>query len=78
MSMDIRFPIGFMFTITGLIITIWGLVSSPEIYQKSLNVNVNLWTGLGMLVFGLSFLLMSLMAAKKRKEPEGPKDAGSV
>ena len=67
MSMDIRFPIGFMFTITGLIITIWGLVSSPEIYQKSLNVNVNLWTGLAMLVFGLSFLLMSLKAAKKRK-----------
>jgi hypothetical protein len=62
MSMDIRFPIGFMFTITGLIITVWGLVSSPEIYKKSLNININLWTGLAMLAFGLLFLLMSLAA----------------
>ena len=68
MSMDIRFPIGFMFTIIGLIITVWGLISSPEIYKKSLNVNINFWTGLAMLVFGLIFLWMSLAAqAKNRK-----------
>jgi hypothetical protein len=73
MSMDIRFPIGFMFTITGLIITVWGLVSSPEIYKKSLNVNINLWTGLAMLVFGLLFLLMSIAAQVKNKKQEEKK-----
>jgi hypothetical protein len=73
MSMDIRFPIGLMFTITGLIITVWGLVSSPEIYQKSLNVNINLWTGLSMLAFGLLFLLMSLAAqARGKRRGEEP------
>jgi membrane-bound ClpP family serine protease len=73
MSMDIRFPIGFMFTITGLIITVWGLISSPEIYKKSLNVNINLWTGLAMLVFGLIFLLMSIAAQAKSKKQEEKK-----
>jgi hypothetical protein len=68
MSLDIRFPIGFMFTITGLIITVWGLISGPEIYKKSLNVNINLWTGLAMLAFGLIFLWMSLAAQAKNKK----------
>jgi len=73
MSMDIRFPIGFMFTLTGLIITVWGLISGPEIYQKSLNVNINLWTGLAMLVFGLIFLLMSFAAQAKNKKMQDKK-----
>ena len=66
MSMDIRLPIGFLFTITGLIITVWGLISDPEIYRKSLNVNINLWTGLAMLAFGTAFLLMSFIASRRR------------
>ncbi len=65
MSMDIRLPIGFMFTITGLIITVWGLISDPEIYRKSLNVNINLWTGLAMIAFGAMFLLMSFKAGRR-------------
>ncbi len=70
MSMDIRFPIGFMFTLTGLIITAWGLVSNPDIYRKSLGININIWTGLGMLVFGLLFLLMSIARARKKHRGE--------
>ena len=70
MSMDIRLPIGFMFTLTGLIITFWGLVSNPEIYKKSLGVNINLWTGLAMLVFGLAFLSMSIARARKKHRGE--------
>jgi hypothetical protein len=71
MSMDIRFPIGFMFTLTGLIITIWGFVSGPEIYKKSLNVNINLWTGGAMLIFGIAFLALGLsaQARNKKKQP---------
>ncbi len=70
MSMDIRFPIGFMFTLTGLIITAWGLVSNPDIYRKSLGININIWTGLGMLVFGLLFLSMSIARARKKHRGE--------
>lgn len=56
MGLDIRTPIGLMFTIFGLVVTGWGLVSDPAIYERSLGVNVNLWWGLAMLVFGLVFL----------------------
>lgn len=59
--LDIRFPIGLMFTIFGLIITIYGLVTigNEELYMRSLNVNVNLISGLFTLAFGLVMLLLS-------------------
>ena len=54
MGLDIRIPIGFMFTIVGVIITLFGLFtnSDTEMYAKSLSININLWMGLLMLVFG--------------------------
>jgi len=56
MSLDVRFPIGGMFSIIGAILVVYGLVSDPAIYQKSLGMNVNLWWGLALLVFGLVML----------------------
>ena len=55
-GVDIRTPIGLMFTILGLMVTIYGLVSNKAIYARSLGINVNLWWGLVLLVFGLIFL----------------------
>lgn len=54
MGLDIKMPIGLMFLILGLIITIFGLISAgdAEVYQKSMGINVNLWTGIFMLIFG--------------------------
>ncbi len=59
--LDIRLPIGLMFTIFGLIITIYGLATmgNDELYMRSLNVNVNLISGLFTLAFGLVMLLLS-------------------
>ncbi len=61
MDIDVRFPIGLMFTILGLILTIFGLatMSDSQLYIKSLNINVNLWWGLIILVFGLIMLIFS-------------------
>jgi len=56
MSLDVRFPIGGMFSIIGAILVVYGVVSDPAIYQKSLGMNVNLWWGLALLVFGLVML----------------------
>lgn len=52
MRLDIRIPIGLLFGIIGLILVLAGLISNDEIYRSSLGVNVNLWWGLVMLVFG--------------------------
>jgi hypothetical protein len=63
---DIRIPIGLMFSILGLLITIFGLVtmSDTTLYDKSLGINVNLFMGILMLVFGLAMLFF---ARKKKK-----------
>lgn len=63
MGLDIKIPIGLMFTILGVILTIFGIAtaSNVELYQKSLGININLWTGLLMLVFGIMMLIFSRM-----------------
>jgi protein-S-isoprenylcysteine O-methyltransferase Ste14 len=65
MGIDVRIPIGAMFTLIGAIITIFGLVSDPALYERSLGINVNLWWGLVMFAFGAFMLLMAWRAAKK-------------
>ena len=59
MGLDIRIPLGLMFLITGGLMAIYGLFTrGSAIYEKSLNMNINLiWGGL-MLVFGLVMYIM--------------------
>ena len=66
MGIDVRIPIGGMFTLIGAIIAIFGLVSDPKIYERSLGININLWWGLVMLDFGLFMLLMAWRGAGKK------------
>ena len=63
---DIRIPIGLMFSVLGVLITIFGLVtkSDSSMYQRSLGINVNIIMGLVMLVFGLVMLFLSLRKKK--------------
>lgn len=56
MTLDLRLPIGLMFSIFGALLTLFGLVSDKAIYARSLGVNVNLWWGLVLLAFGLVML----------------------
>jgi hypothetical protein len=58
-SLDIRLPIGGLFTVLGLILAGFGLatVDEPSRYARSFSVNVNLWWGLVMLAFGAGLLL---------------------
>jgi hypothetical protein len=68
MGLDIRLPIGMMFSLLGALLTIYGLAtSSDSIYQSSLGLNVNLWWGLVLLLFGglmLGFALVSRFSKK--------------
>ncbi|MCU0378397.1 MAG: hypothetical protein MUC78_09080 [Bacteroidales bacterium] len=59
--LDIRFPIGLMFSIFGVLITIYGLATSGNeaMYVRSLDVNVNLISGICMTLFGVIMLLFS-------------------
>jgi uncharacterized membrane protein HdeD (DUF308 family) len=68
MGLDIKIPIGAMFSIFGLILTIFGLITNGnEMYGISLNININLWSGIFMLVFGVIMLVLSDFMKKKKK-----------
>ena len=68
MGLDIRYPIGFLFSLVGIMLTIFGLVtgSNAELYHRSLDININLWTGLGMLIFGCIMLVFAYLTTKKK------------
>lgn len=70
-SLDLRIPIGGMFTIFGLILIGYGLLSDPAIYQRSLGINVNLWWGFVLLAFGALMLWLAYRAhrATRLKNP---------
>jgi multisubunit Na+/H+ antiporter MnhG subunit len=59
MGLDIRFPIGAMFSIIGLLLAAFGLFSSPDLYHRSLGININLWWGLALVIFGATMLWLA-------------------
>ena len=65
MNFDLRLPIGLLFSFYGAILLIYGLVSDAKIYDRSLGININLWWGLVLLVFGGFMLLLALRARSK-------------
>ena len=69
MGLDIKIPIGLMFTIMGLILTILGLVTRGDtaMYEQAMGYNINLFSGIIMLVFGCFMLLTSRLFKKKKK-----------
>ena len=59
MNLDLRIPMGLMFTFTGAIMTTWGIKTNGNaIYAKSLGINANLWWGLVLLAFGLTMFML--------------------
>jgi hypothetical protein len=65
-QLDVRIPIGGMFTIFGVVLIVYGLVSDPANYQRSLGINVNLWWGIVLLVFGLVMLWLAYRGSKPK------------
>jgi hypothetical protein len=55
-GLDIRAPIGGLFTLLGLMLAGYGLVGSD---RAASGTNVNLWWGVVMVVFGLLMLYLA-------------------
>jgi hypothetical protein len=58
MRLDIRLPIGMLFSICGTLLVLFGALGNRQLYERSLNININLWWGLAMLVFGVIMLAL--------------------
>lgn len=72
MSLDLRIPLGLLFTIVGALLSLYGLVTrGSDIYQRSAGLDINLIWGLVMLVFGLAMFLMGRYSDKHPK-PQPP------
>jgi len=66
MNFDLRLPLGLIFSLFGALLAIYGLISDPAIYARSLGLNVNLGWGLVMLAFGLIMFGLAWRARLKR------------
>jgi hypothetical protein len=66
MGLDIRTPIGLMFSVFGVILTIYGFLSNPAIYARSLGININLVWGLALLAFGIIMLLLGMRRGQRK------------
>lgn len=67
MGLDLRLPIGLYFTVLGVMLGAYGLItaSNTEMYKRSLNMNINITWGVVLLLFGLAMLIPSLIDRKK-------------
>lgn len=81
MSLDLRVPLGWMFTLTGLILALFGLKTDGDaaLYAKSLDINANLWCGLVLLAFGLTMFLFGRRGQKRQAAlPNEPHREGKL
>jgi hypothetical protein len=73
---DIRRIIGYLFTLYGVILVVTGIFGSTLVKNKADGVNVNLWTGIGMLLFA-AFMLIWAFTRPVAPEPPETRGEGS-
>jgi hypothetical protein len=65
LGIDIRIPIGLMFTLIGALLVVYGLFSDPSLYARSLGINVNLGWGGFLTAFGIVMLALGRRSARQ-------------
>jgi len=63
MGLDIRWPIGLMFSLIGVLLLIEGAVGGAS--ENSVGININLIWGIVLLIFGVLMLLGAVRGGKK-------------
>jgi hypothetical protein len=67
MGFDIRMPIGLLFTLFGILLIGYGAATRESVMytDHSLGLNMNLWWGGALLVFGLAMLALTRLRRKE-------------
>jgi hypothetical protein len=64
MGLDIRWPIGLMFTLIGVLLTGYGVFKAAD--SVSLGLNINIIWGIVLLVFGFLMLLGAIRGKNEK------------
>jgi hypothetical protein len=80
MNLDLRLPMGLMFSLVGVILTAFGLATNNDaaLYAKSLGINANLWWGIVLLIFGQAMFQLGRRAQKRLAKLPAPKADGGA
>lgn len=58
MRFDLKIPIGWLFSLYGALLALYGALGDPAQYNRSLGINVNAAWGLVLLLFGIALLVL--------------------
>ena len=56
MTLDVRTPTGILFLVLGGLLAGFGVISESEMYRRSFGINVNLYWGIVMTLFGAAMV----------------------
>jgi hypothetical protein len=71
MGIDIRLPIGILFSLLGLTLAAYGAFAGESQYHRSADININLDWGIVLLVFGLLMLALGWRGMRPEKLESG-------
>lgn len=71
MGIDIRMPLGILFSLLGVILMIYGIAGDAALYRQSLGININLYWGAVLLGFGIVMLLLGRRGVRGANGIEG-------
>jgi len=76
MNLDLRIPMGLMFTLVGIILVAFGWATRGDeaLYARSLGINANLWWGLVLLVFGQVMFQLGRREQRRLEKLPRPKE----
>lgn len=66
--LDLKIPLGCLIVFYGIVLVVYGLLADQAIYQKSLNININVIWGASMLVIGAVLLFLAVISSLQRKK----------
>jgi hypothetical protein len=58
---DVRRIIGALFALYGVVLTVTGIVGSHRVRTKASGINIDLWTGIAMIVFAAVMIAWALL-----------------
>jgi hypothetical protein len=70
MKLDVRIPLGMLFTLMGTILAAYGMATrnNADFYAKSFDIDLNLWWGLVLLAFGITMLMLGRSGQMKMEK----------